>query len=159
MRNFPVPGRYAQDIEVSRPELVFRDLDAAGKYEIDYTTTRRSLPVDVQDADGHMPRVDGIFDTGAQSVCLKTGLPKKWGFTKVGHAKVMGATGQATAVIWRGGLMLHLNKDVLKFQNVVCWETNLPGMVDVLIGQPIIKLFEFKVWAGFKGVTLNRVKS
>ena len=150
LRASPVPGRYVlDDIEVSSKPI----------HEIDYQHECRSLAVDVLNShiEKGWPSINGIFDTGAQSVCLKTGIPSRWGFTNMGHAKVSGANGTASANVWRGDIKIDVSGIIL-LKNVVVWETNLPGSIEALIGQPVIKLFEFKVWAGFKGVTLERPK-
>ena len=152
MRDFAIPGQYIVDADVT------------GEGLIDYKTERKSLAVGVRDSDNHAPDINGIFDTGAQSVCFKIGYPARFGFTKIGRASVSGANGTAEADVWRGHFILQMfakkyyQPTLIECKNITIWETNLPKSVDVLIGQPIIKLFDFHVWAGFKGVTLEKPK-
>ena len=147
MRHLSIPQEHIM------PVLLDEAQAKALLFEIDYLHEVRSLGVRVKPTNAQTPPVNGIFDTGAQSVCLKTGLPLKWGFTQIGEANVSGATGSAVAKIWRGDLILKFDKKELTCRQVVAWETALPGKTDALIGQPIIKLFEFKVWQGFKGIS------
>ena len=152
MRDFPVPGQYVVDSDVT------------GEGLIDYKTERSSLVVEVRDQYNHAPSINGIFDTGAQSVCFKKGIPQRFSFAKIGRANVSGANGKAEADVWRGNFVFLLYEKkyyqptLIQCKNITVWETNLPGSVDVLIGQPIIKLFDFHVWPGFKGVTLEKPK-
>lgn len=149
MRHIPIPEKHAL------PVFLEEDKGKKLRFDIDYHHEVRSLGVRVKPTNAQTSPVNGIFDTGAQSVCLKNGLPLKWGFTQVGEAHVSGATGSAPAKIWRGDLMLSFdNGRALTFRKIVAWETALPGKTDALIGQPIIKLFDFEVWQDFKGVTL-----
>ena len=150
MRDFAIPERIRRaDAAVAMEPL----------HQIDYRRSCRQLDVPVFSAhiEHGMPSIRGIFDTGASSVCLKTGIPERWGMTSHGKVRVQGANGTAEATVWRGDIKLAVGKIIL-VQNICVWETHLPGTVDALIGQPIIKLFKFIVWPGFRGVTLKRPK-
>lgn len=142
------------------PKTFLRDVILADNrpatYRITYSAPVPSLYVGVKDGALKHPMIHGIFDTGAQGVCLRTGLPKKWGFEKIGETKVSGAVSSTAVGIYTGSLSLCLGSDkTLRFDSVVAWESPLPGDVEALIGQPIIKLFNFEVVKGFTCVVLK----
>ena len=103
----------------------------------------------------HDNQKQAIFDTGAMSICVKDGLPKLYKWQKIGSTSIGGATGTAEADVYSGGFSLHFDgQDQLQFYNVPLIEAPLPGDVDFLIGQPIIKRFKFTV-DNFKSLEIS----
>ena len=107
--------------------------------------------------------VNAIFDSGAQSVCLKKSICEKLGLTSIGEAKVSGATGSDTSQIYKCSVrLLHavLNDDDnamrsdVDFRDVLIWGINLPGQTDALLGWPIIRTGYFIIEDG-KEVSLR----
>ena len=156
LQELVVPSHVHDFMEVSfHNNLDASSLTAGESFrgQIDYKKTVRSLRVDV-DADKGGYR--GIFDTGAQSLCVHQGLPKSEGWIKVGESVVSGAIGSTTVGIYRCHFTLVFDDGAKVFvKSANCFEVPLPGETDVLVGQPIIKLFEFKVWKDFKGLTVS----
>ena len=99
--------------------------------------------------------IKAIFDTGAQSVCVRQHYADKMGWKQIGESVIGGAVGHQMVPIYRGNLSLTFDNGHLKLSQVVAWGAPLPGEIDVLIGQPVIKRFVFEVAKGFKGLKLS----
>ena len=103
--------------------------------------------------------VNAIFDSGAQSVCLKESICEKLGLVSVGEANVSGATGSDKSKIYKCSVKLECalidnNPDEMRqdlyFKDVFVWGITLPGHTDALIGWPIIKSGEFSIDHGLE---------
>lgn len=101
-------------------------------------------------------RLHGIFDTGAESIVFKKGLPEKLGFERVPReVKVTGATGSEEAWLWRGSFDLLFDDERKVHVTEVILEADLPGDVEVLVGQPVIKNFSHFTVDAFKKVRID----
>ena len=156
------------------PVHVGRDVEVSGYVgRWDFGREERSLPVPVllgKFNDGGDDRswsyspsevgnlvVTGVLDTGAESLCVKRGLPEKLNWLKVGKSVVSGATGRSEVNVWRGGGVfgkLGCLNDSVTFRGVFL-EADLPGDVSVLIGRPILSQFKLTVGVGFKYFSLE----
>ena len=119
---------------------------------IDYKKSLRSLHIPVG---GKSQSYTGIFDTGAQSICVHAGIPEHEDWSKVGESVVSGAVGSEKVSVYRGGFDLKFDNSYIHVINANLIGVPLPGDTQFLIGQPLIKLFEFIVWKDFKGVSLD----
>ena len=119
-------------------------------FKKDYHTEQRALYVPVDPHGVSQKRLTNpkraIFDTGAMSVCVKEGIAKEFEWQKTGETVVSGAVGSSKADIYVGGLTLTFDEgEQLNLYGVPMIEAPLPGDVDFLLGQPIIKRFVFTV--------------
>ena len=122
-----------------------------------YKNSVKSLYIDVVGAPWDSKRSDslklmGIFDTGAQSVCVKRGKPRALGWNRVGSASINGAVSSMTADIYEAKLSIKFDNNSIGFSGLHVWESPLPGDIDVLIGYPIISKGKLIVGEGFKSV-------
>ena len=124
---------------------------------IDYGRTVTDLFIEGQmlhsNGADKMP-VKAIFDTGAQSACVRASYAEKMGWQRVGHSVMGGVVGKTRVAIYRGSVALEFDNGQLSLKDLVAWGAPLPGEIDVLIGQPVIKRFGFDVAQGFSKVTL-----
>lgn len=158
VRNTPIP----EDVQKCKKVFVDRDDVDTDVYknghQISYGRTVRSLYVDVSfPSDKKAPHSGqpkyGIFDTGAQSVSIRPEIAYTNGWKILAHANVSGAVSSIKVPIFRvPELKLHFDTGTVSVRNVLAWGTPLPGHTEVLVGQPVIKLREFKVSKGFDGV-------
>lgn len=119
------------------------------KLYIDYKKEVRSLFVKVRfgkDAGLHQ----GIFDSGAQSVCIQHDI--SIGLPVIGQAVVNGATGATHANIVKGSFHLVFDNGELTINDAPMFAVPLPGNVSFLIGQPVIKKFNFDIAKGFNRI-------
>ena len=98
----------------------------------------------------------GIIDTGAQSICARHDACWKMGFEKIGYTHVSGANTSSKVTVYRGDFRLAFQApvgcDFIHVFQANILETNLPGDIDVLIGQPVLKRFDLKIKSEFRGV-------
>ena len=157
LREIPIPAHHVRDTAIASPYV-----KGHKKFSIDYKHEVRSLYVEARlmpsdDAQHPLPSkyIHGIFDSGAQSVCVQKGLPAKYTWTKIGSADVAGATGTSKADIYKGSFELFFNEGCLQIHDAVVWECSLPGQTQILVGQPVIRLFDFKIAKGFNRIDLT----
>lgn len=129
------------------------------KFSINYGREVRSLFVSVrlieERDDSNTGPAKGIFDSGAQSVCISEDKAKHFEYPVVGHAVVNGATGTTKAEIVRGDFHIIFDNGELMVREAPMFSVPLPGDVDILIGQPIIKHFDFEIGKGFKRIDVK----
>ena len=119
-----------------------------------YGEVVRSLKIPVEVGDN---KLTGIFDTGAESIVFKKGLPEKLGFVRDNvEVKVGGATGTEEANTWTGDFDLIFDDNrKIHISKAFILEADLPGNVDVLVGQPVIRKFNSFEVAKFKLVEVQ----
>lgn len=134
-----IDGKYYEDVET----VVSSDNIKHTSFSINYKKVVPKLSVMVQTfVDGQPVSFAGIFDTGAESLCVKKSMVPK-DLLKLGTVKISGATGAEDAIIYE----MHFNLKFdggrsITFNNMPVVATDLPGNVDFLVGQPVIKLFD-----------------
>lgn len=132
-------------------------------YVLQYDKPKRSLTIDIKlshpEAKVQPQIINGVIDTGAQSLCIHEDLPNKFGWKRVGTSSVSGANGRAMVGVWRGSLTLIFDNNQLVLSNQLFLEAALPGTVQALIGQPFIKNFVTTIFKDFRGVKFNNEKN
>ena len=123
-------------------------------FRLDYGKVVRKLSINVETK---MHKCFGIFDTGAESIVFKKGLPERFGFRKTGSdVRVSGATGSEEAPGWIGSFDLIFDDErKIHIKDVFILEADLPGNTDVLLGQPIISEFRNFCVCGFSKVEID----
>lgn len=165
LREKPIPEVYTHKQD---SDLVGKSYNKTGKtYVKTYPYPVRSLYVDVVLNPNERKRMivqgdgvdaDGIFDTGAQSVCVKKSFAEKMRWSKVGSAKVSGAVSTTEADIYLGDITIKFDDgDNFRVKGIHVWGVDMPGEINVLVGQPIISLGRFVVRKGFTGVVFDLV--
>ena len=121
-------------------------------FELDYGKVVPKLSIRVKFND---ILLSGIFDTGAESVCVKK--PYVEGLKKLGHVESRGATGSEQSGIYMSKrLRLYFDGGRhLEFRNLPVLALDLPGNVDILVGQPVIKRFSSFDVRGFKKLVVK----
>lgn len=133
---------------------VFHDgVNEPEKLNLNYIKQMKSLNITVLAGKNKEP-YSGIFDTGAQSVCIQQDLAKKLELEPIGHANVSGATGTAKASLYRFECYLRFDNGELYVNDIVAWGVHMPGDLKFLIGQPVISLMDFRVEA-FKNIQVR----
>lgn len=127
------------------------------KFVLNYGEVVPKLGVKVKLIGSPMSSISGIFDTGAESLCIKEDFVPK-GARRVCRTTVCGATGAENADIFNLSFSLLFDgKRSVTFKNMPVIACHLPGDVNFLVGQPVIKLFDsFNVFS-FKRVEIDYV--
>lgn len=156
LKALAIPDHIQKDVV---PKFYFED-SVEQEYKKDYKRSVNSLYIGVSLRDvkgdahtrGELINLKGIFDTGAQSVCVDVEHANRMDWPVVGHARVSGATASEDVPVFKGSLSIHFDGADVLVQNVLVWGARMPGDIDVLVGKPIIALKKFLVKQGFKGV-------
>ena len=121
-------------------------------FELDYVKVVPKLAIKVKFND---ILLSGIFDTGAESVCVKKGYVQ--GLPRLGSVESSGATGSETSGIYMAKKLRLFFDDNrhLEFRNLPVVALDLPGNTDVLVGQPVIKKFSSFDVRGFRKLVVK----
>lgn len=160
VRAHRLPHHLDDDCDVKLPTI-----DRCIRY--DYGKEERSLPVKAvlqkRDPEDNQDfyyihskenvEVTAVLDTGAESLCVKKGLPKALNWIKVGTTVVSGANSKADVDIWRGAMYfgnIEMESKVVRVSGFFL-ESDLPGNLSMLIGRPVLAKANLVISKGFVG--------